>query len=154
MHRPLAWATVLSALLASPTAAQGSDTLSLQPIANARITSPAEDSMPASHRSARDSVDRPVEVTYCPSPSYPLALQAFSGFVELLFVVDTLGRPEVDDMVVSGSSNVGFVSAARRAVAKCRFIPARKDGRPVRQLVSQRVIFHAYHPDSARSESP
>jgi TonB family protein len=99
--------------------------------------------MPASHQSARGDVDRPVTITYCPSPSYPIALAeyGFSGFVELQYVVDTLGRPEVEDMRVRETSNRGFVPSALRAVAKCRFIPAERAGQLVRQLVTQRVVF-------------
>jgi TonB family protein len=129
--------------MGSPVAAQGSDTLALQRIPATHLLSVSEDSMPASHRSARDDVDRPVTITYCPSPSYPIALAeyGFSGFVELQYVVDTLGRAEVEDMRVLDTSNQGFVPSALRAVAKCRFIPAERAARPVRQLVTQRVVF-------------
>lgn len=129
--------------MGSPVAAQGSDTLALQPISASHLLPVSEDSMPASHRSARGDVDRPVTITYCPSPSYPIALAeyGFAGSVELQYVVDTLGRPEVEDMRVLATSNRGFVQSALRAVAKCRFIPAESAGRPVRQLVTQRVVF-------------
>jgi TonB family protein len=145
MYRLLGWVMVhgMVTVLASPAGAQSSDTLSLQPIPAIRIATIAEDSMPASHRSAQDDVDRPVEITYCPAPKYPIALAeyGFAGFVQLQYVVDTLGRPEVGDMRVLEASNQGFVPSALRAVAKCRFIPAQKAGRPARQLVKQRVVF-------------
>jgi TonB family protein len=83
-------------------------------------------------------------------PSYPGALAAFgfSGHVTLRFVVDTLGFPEMEDLVVWEASNQGFVQAARRAVAKCRYIPAEQAGRPVRFLVQQRVVFRLSDSDS------
>ena len=99
--------------------------------------------MPASHRSTVKDADRPVQVTYCPVPNYPrgLAEYGFDGHVILRFVVDTLGLPEVEHLVVSEASNPGFVPAARRAVTKCRYRPAEKAGQPVRILVQQRVVF-------------
>jgi TonB family protein len=82
-------------------------------------------------------------VQYCPEPIYPSALAeyGFSGRVVLRFVVDTLGRPELQDLVVSQVSHEGFVEAARRAVAKCRYRPAERAGRPVRRVVTQGVSF-------------
>jgi TonB family protein len=139
--------------MGSPVAAQGSDTLALQRIPARHLLSVSEDSMPASHQSARGDVDRPVTITYCPPPSYPIALAeyGFSGFVELQYVVDTRGRPEVEDMRVVEASNRGFVPSALRTVAKCRFTPAERAGRSVRQLVKQRVVFRQQSaPDSTR----
>lgn len=99
--------------------------------------------MPASHRSAAVPNDRPVVRRYCPPALYPTALyeHGLEGRVVFRFVVDTLGRVESEDMVVIEAANAGFIRAARRAVAKCRYRPAERAGRPVRSLVQQGVGF-------------
>jgi TonB family protein len=132
--------------------AQSTDTLRLRMTLPSIVADSETDAMPASHRSAIPEVDRPVEVKYCPEPTYPSALAeyGFSGRVVLRFVVDTLGRPELKDLVVAEVSNEGFVESARRAVAKCRYRPAELSGRPVRQVVEQGVAFRQLDPDSAR----
>jgi hypothetical protein len=58
-------------------------------------------------------------------PVYPSALAeyGFTGRVDFRFVVDTLGRPELQDMGVLEATNEGFVEPARRAFAKCRYRP-------------------------------
>jgi outer membrane biosynthesis protein TonB len=129
--------------------AQGPDTLSLRITPMQLVTDSANDTMPASHRSAEDNVDQPVRVIYCPEPSYPTALAdyGFGGHVNLQFVIDTLGFAELEDLVVSEASHIGFVGAARRAIAKCRYRPAQKAGRRVRFLVQQRVVFRVQNPE-------
>jgi hypothetical protein len=62
--------------------------------------------------------------------------------VELVFVVDTRGRAEMNDVVVKQATDQLFVPSARRAISGCRFEPARAGGRPVRFLVQQAVVFH------------
>jgi TonB family protein len=123
--------------------AQTADTLSLRTPSFLLVADSASNAMPASHRSAAAKVDRPVRVRYCPEPAYPTALgqYGFGGRVVLRFVVDTSGLAELDDIVVSETSNPGFVESARRTVAKCRYDPARRDGRPVRFLVMQPIRF-------------
>jgi TonB family protein len=124
--------------------AQGADTLPFRTSSAAGIPSPQRDSMPASHRSAVDSVDQPVAVLYCPPPQYPpeLAAFGFDGVVDVQFVVDTSGRAELEDLVIKEASHPGFVISVRRAIAKCRYRPAQRAGDPVRQLVQQRVDYH------------
>lgn len=145
-------ALVVGMLQASECLAQGPDTLSLRMTPMAMVTDSATEAMPASHRSAETNVDQPVSVVYCPRPSHPRALwdYGFGGHVEMVFVVDTLGLAEVHDLVISEASHIGFVPAARRAVAKCRFQPARKAGRPVRRLVKQRAVFRVQTPEPVR----
>jgi outer membrane biosynthesis protein TonB len=63
------------------------------------------------------------------------------GRVAFRFVVDTFGRPELQDMVMVEASHQGFVPAARRTVSKCRFDPATHQGRRVRIVVQQGVVF-------------
>jgi outer membrane biosynthesis protein TonB len=91
-----------------------------------------------------EGIDQPAGVIYCPEPRYPgvLAEFGFDGDVDLQFVIDTSGRAELDDLVVTAASHPGFVEPARRAIAKCRYRPARKGGRAVRFLVRQRVRYH------------
>jgi outer membrane biosynthesis protein TonB len=124
--------------------AQGPDTLAFIISPSARITDSVTASMPASHRSAPEGIDQPAGVIYCPEPRYPgvLAEFGFDGDVDLQFVIDTSGRAELDDLVVTAASHPGFVEPARRAIAKCRYRPARKGGRAVRFLVRQRVRYH------------
>jgi TonB family protein len=122
---------------------QATDTLSLRSPSLSLVVDSASSAMPASHRTVAKKVDRPVRVRYCPEPVYPTALAhyGFGGRVVLRFVVDTLGRAEVGDIVVSETSNPGFVESARRIVAKCRYEPAKLQGRPVRFLVVQPITF-------------
>jgi TonB family protein len=65
-----------------------------------------------------------------------------SGRVVVLFVVDTLGTVEPGSLRVLSSTHAAFEAAAREAVLKSRFQPARIRGRPVRQLVQQPLSFH------------
>jgi len=138
-------AIMIGMLQAALAQAQGRDTLSLRITPSALATDSATEVIPASHQSAEKNVDRPVRVIYCPEPSYPSALAAygFGGYVNLRFVVDTVGWAELQDLVVSEASHIGFVEAARRAISKCRYAPAQKGGRPIRFLVQQRVVFHS-----------
>lgn len=142
LHR-LGWALAFALLSASVGQAQSSDTLSLRLPSMELIVDSATAAIPASHRSVERKVDRPVRVIYCPEPRYPVALAAygFSGEVILNFVVDTLGLAELKDLVVVEASNIGFVEASRRTIAKCRYGPATKSGRPVRFLVQQQINF-------------
>jgi TonB family protein len=59
------------------------------------------------------------------------------------YVVDTTGR--VDLATIRGQSPDGadapFIDAVRAVAAQWEFTPARKDGRPVRQLVREALLF-------------
>ena len=147
--------TIFSALVigmfqAAVVQAQGSDTLSLRIPPMERVVDSAKAARPASHRTVEKGPDQPVQVLYCPTPRYPTELAGFgfAGQVSLEFVVDTLGLAEMDDLFVAEASHIGFVQPARRAIAKCRYRPAHKAGRPVRQVVQQRVVWHQQNPDS------
>ena len=131
-------------LLSGVAQAQGPDTLPFRASFTEHIRSAAGDSMPASHRAAYGPVDQPVAVLYCPSPQYPTELAAFGfdGEVDVQFVVDSIGRAELDDLLVVEASHPGFIGPVRRAIAKCRYRPAQKAGRPVRFLVRQLVRYH------------
>jgi TonB family protein len=138
-----ALAVAIGLTLVGDVYAQSHDTLSLRAPSLSLVVDSASTAVPASHRTAAEKVDRPVRVRYCPEPAYPTALgqYGFGGRVVLRFVVDTSGLAELDDIVVSETSNPGFVESARRTVAKCRYDPAMRDGRPVRFLVMQPIRF-------------
>jgi TonB family protein len=71
------------------------------------------------------------------TPFYPDSLQRSgrTGRVLAEFVVDTTGRAEMDTFGVVLSTDRLFTDAVRRAVSAARFIPARLDGKAVRQLM-------------------
>jgi TonB family protein len=139
----LIWGLALGGFPVSTAQGQASDSLVLQVGPLSVVKDSAREAMPPSHRSALGEVDRPVAVNFCPSPNYPssLAAQGIGGTVSLRFVVDTLGIPEAEDVVVVEASHHEFIRSAERAVAKCRFRPAQRAGRPVRRVVQQRVVF-------------
>jgi TonB family protein len=90
-----------------------------------------------------ESVDQPVDVLEQHPPRYPAALEraGIAGRVELEYVVDTLGRAEPGSVRVIESGHPAFEAAARTAVLESRYRPAWLGGRPVRQLVRQRLSF-------------
>ncbi|HEX2250939.1 MAG TPA: TonB family protein, partial [Gemmatimonadales bacterium] len=116
------------------------------------VSDSVTETMPSSHLTVEKEPDQPVRVLYCPEPLYPAALgdYGFTGQVDFRFVVDTSGIAELDDMVVSEAGHRGFLNAARRAISKCRYQPATKNGQPVRVLVRQRVVFRTRGSDSTR----
>jgi Gram-negative bacterial TonB protein C-terminal len=152
LHRAFNGAILIGMLQTSWAQAQGPDTLSLHIPPMALVTDSARASRPASHRTVEKGADEPVQVLYCPNPSYPIALgvYGFGGHVSMEFVVDTSGLAEMGDLFVAEATHIGFVPAARRAIGKCRYRPAQKAGRPVRYLVQQRVVFRQQNPDSIR----
>ena len=77
------------------------------------------------------------------APAYPPEmLEAhIDGRVLVQFVVDTLGAPEMRTFKVLESSNARFSEAVREAVPSMRFVPAKLNGRRVRQVVQQPFTF-------------
>ena len=78
-----------------------------------------------------------------PSPAYPRALEALSieGRVAVEFVIDTSGQVQASSIRILEATHAAFEGAARAAVAKAVFHPARLSGHPVRQLTRQAVRF-------------
>lgn len=76
-------------------------------------------------------------------PRYPPDLRDnnVEGHVLVQFVVDGNGRAEIHTLKVLKSNHELFTQAVVRAVWGMRFIPAVKDGQPVRQLVQQPFNF-------------
>jgi hypothetical protein len=134
------------ALLSAPVVAQAQTpgTLPIQPIRMDSALDSTRAAMPASHRDVARGVDQPVKLKHCPPPAYPRTPFPVYGYpirVAFVFVVDTLGMPEMDDIVVQEATDPGFLPSAKRAISKCRYEPARLNGHPVRFLVQQAVTY-------------
>jgi TonB family protein len=85
-------------------------------------------------------VDRPAMVSAgTPGPRYPADLRAekVEGRVVATFVVDTLGRAEVETFKVVSSNRPQFADAVRTALPGMRFTPAAVGERKVRSWVQQ-----------------
>ena len=100
-------------------------------------------------------VDEPV-TQISSSIRYPddLRQRGVCGEVLASFVVDTLGRAEMETFRVIKSTDPLFSDAVRRGVAQSRFKPARLRGRTVRQLVQQPFAFKIAEPIALSSLYP
>jgi len=78
-----------------------------------------------------------------PQPLYPeqLLVTGVPGQVLAEFVVDTLGRVELDTFGVISSTNPKFTQAVQRALPDWAYAPAVLNGKRVRQLVQQPFHF-------------
>ena len=78
-----------------------------------------------------------------PQPAYPPSLRVanLEGEVLVRFVVDTAGRVEPSTVSVLQATHELFADAVRAWLPQTRYEPAQAAGRPVRQLVEQRVGF-------------
>jgi TonB family protein len=78
-----------------------------------------------------------------PSPTYPSTLRSagVEGDVLVRFVVDTLGRVEPGSVEIREFTHALFADAVREWLRRTHYDPASIGGRPVRQLVEQRVGF-------------
>ena len=74
---------------------------------------------------------------------YPDAMRTANreGAVRAMFVVDERGLVDVPSFKVLESTDPAFTAAVRAALPTLRFSPARKGGRPVRQLMEQPFTF-------------
>jgi protein TonB len=74
---------------------------------------------------------------------YPPLLRnaGIKGRVVIQAVIDTTGRAEPTSIEVIQSPHPGFNDAAKRWFAKALFRPARKNGRPVRVLITQAIDY-------------
>lgn len=77
------------------------------------------------------------------SPAYPEMLKSsgVEGSALVQFVVDTLGRAEVDSFKVLQSTHDAFGASVRLSLPRMRFLPAEAGGRKVRMLVQQQFAF-------------
>ncbi len=78
-----------------------------------------------------------------PPPVYPPLLQqaGIQGVVKVEAIIDTSGRVEPNSVRVVESPNPGFDQAAKVAVLKSLYRPARVYGRAVRVLIQQPINF-------------
>ena len=77
-------------------------------------------------------------------PDYPAELvqQGVRGVISTMFVVDESGQPNVSTLrVLSVAPNERFVEAIREALPRTRFVPAKKDGDFVPQVVQYTYDF-------------
>lgn len=91
-----------------------------------------------------ETVDRVVApLRTNPSPAYPARLSGagVEGDVTVSFVVDSTGRVEAATVEILQASHALFGDAVRQWLTQTRYTPALANGRPVRQLVRQRVGF-------------
>jgi TonB family protein len=77
------------------------------------------------------------------APIYPpeLSARGTEGLVEATYVVDTTGRVDTTTIQVLASDHPRFTESVRTALGATRFRPAKRAGKPVRQLVQQRFRF-------------
>lgn len=80
-----------------------------------------------------------------PPLQYPerLRKQRVPGEVWLQFILREDGTPDPASFVALLYNDSAFVNSAVRCLTAAKFRPARLDGRPVRVLIEERVIFHA-----------
>jgi len=91
-----------------------------------------------------DQVEIPVVLDRrSPLPRFPQLLKdaGVEGMVRVSFVVDTLGRVELETVRMVESSHPAFAVAVQVTLPRMRFAPARVAGRGVRQLVEFPVQF-------------
>ena len=77
------------------------------------------------------------------APLYPRDLLAIGaeGRVQTIYVVDTTGRVDTTTIQVVLSDDPRFTESVQTALGLMRFRPAKRGGKPVRQLVKQQFRF-------------
>jgi len=82
------------------------------------------------------------------APIYPRDLAAIGteGLVDAIYVVDTAGLVDTTTIKVVQSDDPRFTESVRTALGEMRFRPARRAGKPVRQLVEQKFRFRIIPP--------
>jgi TonB family protein len=77
------------------------------------------------------------------APVYPsdLAEAGVEGLVRATYVVDATGRVDTTTIRIMSSDHPRFTTSVRTALGEMRFRPAKRRGKPVRQLVEQRFRF-------------
>jgi TonB family protein len=89
------------------------------------------------------------------APAYPPDLLAMGteGSVRTMYVVDTTGRVDTVTIRVMSSDDVRFTRSVRSALGAMRFRPAKRAGKPVRQLVEQKFTFRIRPPLGSNNRS-
>jgi TonB family protein len=82
------------------------------------------------------------------APIYPRELLALGmeGSVQAIYVVDSTGMVDTTMVQVVRSDDPRFTESVRDALGRMRFRPAKRAGKPVRQLVAQQFRFHIEPP--------
>jgi hypothetical protein len=83
------------------------------------------------------------------APVYPRELIAIGmeGYVQAIYIVDSTGTVDTTTVEVVWSDDPRFTESVRTALGLARFRPAKRGGKPVRQLVEQRFRFHIVPPE-------
>lgn len=100
-------------------------------------------------------VTKPVAVEVgSATPHYPDVLRTakIEGMVMMSFVVDTTGKIDMPSALVVQASDPRFLPTVIAALPDMRFIPAKLEGRRVKQLVSQPYYFQ--NTDSTKAHGP
>ncbi len=89
-----------------------------------------------------EEVDEPPKVVHRVAPRYPQAArdQAISGWVQFQLLIDAYGRVEQARLLGANPKGV-FERAARAAITRWTFSPARYGGRAVAVWFRQRLVF-------------
>ena len=137
-------AGVVYACLAMP------GTLSAQEPAKPRQLSAAETGCDSLRQATTDSVyeadavDRPARAPYVRVNALPYRMREVrTGRTMLRFVVDPTGWVDRCSIVLVEESSADWTAAVLPELRRARYEPARKGGRPVRQLVYQVFMYHS-----------
>jgi len=78
-----------------------------------------------------------------PVPKYPRAQleRGATALVSAMFVVDEKGRADLSTLQDLGHNDGAFLDAIRESLERSRFVPAEKDGSPVRQVIQYTYDF-------------
>ena len=92
---------------------------------------------------ARDVATPATQVPGSPRPAYPAALaeQGTRALVSTMFVVAEDGRVNIESFRALNTVADPFIASIRDALERTRFVPAQKDGGPVRQVVQYTYDF-------------
>lgn len=105
-------------------------------VTDAVSTTPSGPPLPVYHA---DEVDEPasIDTVATVQPVYPDSLRAFgvAGEAVARFVVDTTGVPLMESIEIVSATHAPFAEAVRRAIAVSLFVPGRRNGQAVRQVM-------------------
>ena len=95
--------------------------------------------------SSRSEVTQKAVITYKPEPRYPRGARKYNvqGRVVLKIILGSDGKV-ADKISVIESLPYGLTEEAIKAARKIKFVPARKDERPVSQYLTVEYHFHIY----------
>ncbi len=87
-------------------------------------------------------VDTKPQPVYSPNPVIPTSYRKNEVEVVMFYFVSDKGRPDRVSVLSSTSEEPRYAEAARVAVGKWRFRPAKKNGRPVNCWVQQTIKYN------------